>query len=229
MWVYKSTRERWCDALLSRVGCFAFCKIAARWVYKSTRMTWRCVAIEWFDALFFCKIVARWVYKTHAWDDMAMRCYRRVWCFCSFVKSLQDGFTKTHAWDDMFTLRCFLVWCFVFCYLFARWGYKNTRISLIWQRCVAFGFGVYKNTRMRTEHGIPDFISFMRARNHVFWPKWGIKNRGIRALHEMTTMRCGFDALYFVNYLQDGVTKTHAWDDTTMRLLSRWMLCSFVK
>ncbi len=35
------------------------------------------------------------------------------------------------------------------------------------------------------EHGIPDFISFMpalRARNPVFWPKRGIKNRGFRAL-----------------------------------------------
>ncbi len=35
---------------------------------------------------------------------------------------------------------------------------------------------------LQTEHGIPDFISFMRARNPVFWPKRGIKNRGFRAL-----------------------------------------------
>ncbi len=40
-------------------------------------------------------------------------------------------------------------------------------------------------SRSKAEHGIPDFISFMpalRARNPVFWPKWGIKNRGFRAL-----------------------------------------------
>ncbi len=35
---------------------------------------------------------------------------------------------------------------------------------------------------LATEHGIPDFISFMRARNPVFWPKRGSKNRGFRAL-----------------------------------------------
>ncbi len=36
--------------------------------------------------------------------------------------------------------------------------------------------------RSQPEHGIPDFISFMRSRNPVFWPKWGIQNRGFRAL-----------------------------------------------
>ncbi len=37
----------------------------------------------------------------------------------------------------------------------------------------------------KSAHGIPDFISFMpalRARNPIFWPKRGIKNRGFRAL-----------------------------------------------
>ncbi len=29
------------------------------------------------------------------------------------------------------------------------------------------------------EHGIPDFISFMRARNPVFWPKMGHQKSGI--------------------------------------------------
>ncbi len=38
--------------------------------------------------------------------------------------------------------------------------------------------------RNKTEHGIPDFISFMRARNPVLWPKRGIKNRGFRALEQ---------------------------------------------
>jgi hypothetical protein len=31
-------------------------------------------------------------------------------------------------------------------------------------------------------NSIPDFISFMRARNPGFGPKMGIKNRGFRAL-----------------------------------------------
>jgi hypothetical protein len=38
----------------------------------------------------------------------------------------------------------------------------------------------------KPEHGIPDFISFMRARNPVFWPKWCVKNRGFRALIQTT-------------------------------------------
>ncbi len=55
----------WCDALLSRVWCFVFCKIVAR------RDAMRCDAMRCdamrcsldFDTLFYCKIVARWVYK----------------------------------------------------------------------------------------------------------------------------------------------------------------------
>jgi hypothetical protein len=53
----------------------------------------------------------------------------------------------------------------------------------------------------RPEHGIPDFISLMRARNPVFWPKWGIKNRGFRALD--TTMRCSrLKALFFCHIFE---------------------------
>ncbi len=50
---------------------------------------------------------------------------------------------KTHAYDDM---RCVAIVGFealFFCKIVARWVYKP-------------------------EHGIPDFISFMRARNPVF-------------------------------------------------------------
>ncbi len=56
-----------------------------------------------------------------------------------------------------------------------------------------------------TEHGIPDFISLMRALNPVFWPKGGIKNRGF---HALGLMLCSF-----VKSLQDGFPKTHACDD----------------
>ena len=73
------------------------------------------------------------------------------------------------------------------------------------------------------------FISFMRARNPVFWPKgalkivdsvlcfvfcntfarWVYKNARIEII---TAMRCSieFYALFFVTHLQDGLTKKHA-------------------
>ncbi len=81
------------------------------------------------------------------------------------------------------------------------------------------------------EHWIPDFISFMRARNPVFWPKWGIKNRGFRALvmslHNDDCMR-----LYFVNPSCKYFTKiqTHAmtWRWRCVALFSDWCVCIIV-
>jgi hypothetical protein len=74
-----------------------FCKIACQMSLPQHThdMTRRCVAIVGFDALFFCKIVARWVYKEMCLpsDAFAFEFVR----LCSFVKSLQDGFTSTHA------------------------------------------------------------------------------------------------------------------------------------
>jgi hypothetical protein len=43
-----------------------------------------------------------------------------------------------------------------------------------------------RNQHMLPEHGILDFILFMRARNPVFWINGGIKNWGFRALHVAT-------------------------------------------
>ncbi len=148
--------------LLSRVLGFVFCKIFARWVYKNTRISlrWqdamrrslefealylntrmRCheamrCSLE-FDALYFVKyLFARWVYKNTRislrLNDM-MRCSLEFEALY-FVKYLQDGFTKhTHlmTWCNALLSR---VWCFVFCKIFARWVYKNTRISLRWHQ-----------------------------------------------------------------------------------------------
>jgi hypothetical protein len=78
-------------------------------------------------------------------------------CVCILVKYLQDGFTiiQTHAMtssDDAF--------------LFFSDGRRWTRLYL----CKIFARWVYNNTNARndTEHGIPDFISFIRARTPVF-------------------------------------------------------------
>ncbi len=68
------------------------------------------------------------------------------------------------------------------------------------------------------EHGIPDFISFMRARHPVFWPKKGIKNRGFRALWRCVALFFGLVRLYrgkiFARWVYNN---TNARDDTTMR------------
>ncbi len=88
-------------------------------------------------------------------------------------------------WDDM-AMRCAIVGfdALFFCQIFARWVYLNTRMR-------------WHGDALLSEHGIPDFISFMRERNPVFWPKRGIKNRGFRALVAIV----GFDALFFCKIL----------------------------
>jgi hypothetical protein len=77
---------------------------------------------------------------------------------------------------------CMSPWCFCICKKFAS-GNTSTHA---WDdntamRCVAIGW--------LSEHWIPDFISFTRARNPVFWPKMGIENRGFRALVGWVMMR----------------------------------------
>ncbi len=117
--------------------------------------------------------------------------------FVSDWKYLQDGLKKiqTHA----MTRRC-VAFCFGLVRLyrgkiFARWVYKNTNARKLtqWQDdallvvsdwCVCIevkylqdGFTKIQTHAMRLEPelGIPDFISFMRARNPVLGPKRGIK------------------------------------------------------
>ncbi len=172
-------------------------------------MTRRCAAIVGFDAMFFCKILARWVYK----NTCTMRCYIGfdALFFCKIVARWVYK-KNTHG----MTLRCVAIVGFdalFFCKMVARWGYKNTRVI--------------------SEHGIPDFISFMpalRARNPVFWPKWGIKNRGFSALCDMTR-RCvaivGFDALFFCKMVTRWVYKKHTHETDPEIPKSRFIVYAF--
>jgi hypothetical protein len=150
----------WCDALISLVWCLVFCKIFARWVYINTRMRWRwqqCVAVG-VDALFF-------------------------------VKYLQDGFTSTHARDedDSDALRSDLMQSTESPILDASfWSENGVSCShernkigdaVLWfdalHFCKIFARWVYLNTRMRTEHGIPDFWCIIWSENGVSCPQCG--------------------------------------------------------
>ncbi len=112
-WHDMTWHDMTCDALLSRVWCFVFCKIFSRWVYIYTHMT-RCT--KWHDALLsrvgcfvFCKI-----FSTRMRWHNAMRCSLEFDALY-FVKYLQDGFTKAHAWDDI--MRCVALSSLMLCIL----------------------------------------------------------------------------------------------------------------
>ncbi len=172
-------------------------------------MTWRCVAIVGFDALFFCTMVARFVYKTHAWDDMAMRCY------IGFEQSTESPILfrscedetpfSDQKWASKSGIPCSGFDALFFCTIVARWVYLNTCMrwhgdALLYPAIVGFDAlffctivarGVYINTRMRW-HG-----------DALLYPAIS-----------------GLRLCSFVQSLQDGFTSTHAWDDTAMRCYS---------
>jgi hypothetical protein len=114
--------------------------------------------------------------------------------------------------------------------IFARCVYNNTnaRNEMTMRCCFSGWLRLYRGKILaswayKAEHGIPDLISFMpalRARNPVFWPKWGIKNRGFRALLQRYKRNRWHDDAFFldgcvcieVKYWQDVFTpiQTHA-------------------
>ncbi len=172
-----------CECLIyTRLGG---CEIAQFFVRYYDDTTMRC---------FFCglvrlyrgKIFARWLYKIQTYA-MTRRCVAFFvdWCVCIGVKYLQDGFTKiqTHA----VTRRCvalFVDWCVCIGVKYLQDGFTKIQTHAVTRRCVALfvdwivcigvkylqdGFTKIQTHAMtRPEHGIPDFISFMRTRNPVF-------------------------------------------------------------
>ncbi len=119
------------------------------------------------------------VHKMHA-CLMCERCSQKTSCRVVHVWCAYD-FHKMHAF--VMCVRCSQYACMPDVYMMF-----TKRCMHAW--CV---YDVYKwcayDVHKKAEHGIPDFISFMRARNPVLWPKMGIRNRGFRALQK-SIMSC---------------------------------------
>jgi hypothetical protein len=70
--------------------------------------------------------------------------------------------------------------------------HRSAGISCVWfciTACKLLQIQKHHHSTNRTEHGIPDFISFMRARNSFSDQKRGIKNRVFSALQPIATQR----------------------------------------
>ncbi len=142
-----------------------------------------------------------------------------VWCVdlscnepclmrCYFVKCLKDGFTKnTHDSQHEMT-RCDA--------LLSR---AEHGIPELFRSCPHCGHETPFYDQNEASK-IGDSVLCSRVWCFVFckiFARWVYKKHAwLAAWDEMTRcdIRCSlvFDALYFVKYLQDGFTKTHAWD-----------------